>query len=91
MLDRLFSKGIRTSEFWVTLATGIVLLLNTFFDWDLDTESIVAIVGNNVAYILSRGYIKGKIAEPVQPTITIEAVDTAADTLPDVTEVPISG
>lgn len=48
-------KGWRTSEFWLALA-GLILPVAAPH---LDTNSIFTLTGTVVAYILSRGYVKG--------------------------------
>jgi hypothetical protein len=60
-MDRItdhFKKGYKTSEFWVTLATGVVLLINAATGLDLDTDSLVALVGTNASYVIGRSWLK---------------------------------
>lgn len=58
-----FKKGYATTEFWTTIATGALVLVNGTTSLDLNTDSIVALIGTVAAYILSRGYLKGKRVE----------------------------
>lgn len=53
--------GYKTSEFWVTTITSIVVALNTsgiLGSFTLPTEAIATIAGIVASYILSRGVAK---------------------------------
>jgi hypothetical protein len=60
-----FKKGYKTTEFWLTLIGGAVVLLNGAFGWDLDAASITAMAGSVAAYVLGRSYLKGQRATAV--------------------------
>jgi hypothetical protein len=62
-MDRIvqqFKQGWKTTEFWVTLATGGILLVEATTGLDLDNEGLIALVGTNASYVLSRGFVKGR-------------------------------
>ena len=50
--------GVRTSEFWTTLAGLVVVLLNEEVGLDLDVEQTIALVGVVASYVLSRAWTK---------------------------------
>jgi hypothetical protein len=55
-----FKKGYKTTEFWLTIIGGAVVLLNGAFGWDLDAASITGMVGSVAAYVIGRSYLKGQ-------------------------------
>lgn len=59
------NPGPKTSEFWVTIAGSLVVLLNSLFNLGLDEVSIATMVGTVAAYVLSRGWAKsGTVDKP---------------------------
>lgn len=60
-----FKKGYKTTEFWLTIVGGVVVLLNGALGWDLDAASITGMAGSIAAYVLGRSYLKGQRAEAV--------------------------
>lgn len=52
------TDGMKSSEFWLTIATFAVVVLNgtTFINIPWDTLMVLA--GSNGAYALSRGFAK---------------------------------
>lgn len=55
------TKGYKTSEFWVTLITGLLVSLNQsgiLGDVVLPIESLSAVIAVAATYILSRGIAK---------------------------------
>lgn len=52
--------GIKTTEFWLTLATAIVTVLNAahFLPFVIPQDTVLQIVGGVSAYVLSRGVAK---------------------------------
>ena len=55
-----FKRGYKTTEFWLTIVGGVVVLLNGALGWDLDAASITGMAGSIAAYILGRSYLKGQ-------------------------------
>tara|TARA_R110000868_G_scaffold161309_3_gene391466 strand:- start:1231 stop:1488 length:258 start_codon:yes stop_codon:yes gene_type:complete len=55
-----FKKGYKTTEFWLTIVGGAVVLLNGTFGWGLDAASITGMAGSIAAYIVGRSYLKGQ-------------------------------
>jgi len=91
-----FKKGYRTSEFWVALITGLVVIANVFLpdDYQLDTESLVAAAGAASAYILSRGYLKNGRAQALGMSAPINLPDPPAEVPyenPPVPDVEVNG
>ena len=60
-----FKKGYKTTEFWLTIIGGAVVLLNGAFGWELDAASITGMVGSVAAYVIGRSYLKGQRAQAV--------------------------
>ena len=60
-----FKKGYKTTEFWLTLLSAALVLLDSTFGWGLDVQGITALVASNIAYVLGRSYLKGKRASAV--------------------------
>jgi len=50
--------GWKTSEFWVTVVTANVPLLNAALGWNLPVEAMATMVGVVASYVLSRGLSK---------------------------------
>jgi hypothetical protein len=50
------SKGIKSSEFWVALATAVIPILNSTFGWGIPMEATLGLI----AYILGRSAVKVK-------------------------------
>lgn len=59
-LVKQFKTGYKTTEFWLTILSLVIVSLNGVFGWDLDVEGIVALVAANVSYVLGRSYLKAK-------------------------------
>lgn len=55
--------GIKSTEFYLTTVVGALVALREA-SGELSTEELVAATVIAVAYIISRGYTKGKAAEP---------------------------
>lgn len=60
-----FKKGYKTTEFWLTIAGSVIVLVNSVTGLDLDAASIVAMLGSIAAYVASRSYLKGHRVEAV--------------------------
>ena len=60
-------SGIKTSEFWVTLVTTVLVMLimggAISLGINVDQETILTVVAAPVAYIVGRAFTKGKSAE----------------------------
>ena len=54
--------GIKTTEFWVTLAGSLVVLIEGFGGFDLPDATIIGVVAALAAYVLSRGHAKNGVA-----------------------------
>lgn len=73
-----FKKGYKTSEFWLTLAASVIVLLNSAFGWDLDPESIIGLAVTVIGYVTGRAYLKGHRvraaagALPEEETLVVE-------------------
>ena len=48
------TKGVKTSEFWVAIASAVIPILNSTFGWGIPMETVLGLV----AYILGRSGIK---------------------------------
>lgn len=57
-MNALQRRGTKTSEFWLTLITVGIMIVEKAFDIDLPDDPLYAIV----AYILSRGWVKSRAA-----------------------------
>lgn len=51
-------SGWKTTEFWATAATSIVVLLNQAFGWNIPPETLASLAGAVAAYVISRGVAK---------------------------------
>lgn len=53
-------SGIKTTEFWLTVATSIVTVLNAsgLLPFVIPQETVLQVVGGVAAYVLSRGVSK---------------------------------
>jgi hypothetical protein len=79
-MDRIteqFKKGYKTTEFWLTLLTGGLIVVEGTTGLDLDNEGIIAIVGTVASYVVGRGYLKGKRALALAHTADIEDYEPA--------------
>jgi hypothetical protein len=54
-------QGIKTTEFWLTTASVLIMLIDNALNLNLPKDSLYAVI----AYILTRGWIKGKAAGTV--------------------------
>ncbi|MCW0193384.1 MAG: hypothetical protein OJJ55_19040 [Rhodococcus sp.] len=62
-MDRIaeqFKKGWKTSEFWLTILTGGLILVEGTTGLDLDNEGIIALAVSNFGYVAGRSFLKGK-------------------------------
>lgn len=50
--------GWRTTEFWVSIITALLILVNTIFGTGLNAEQIATTIAPLIAYIISRGIAK---------------------------------
>ena len=48
------TKGMKSSEFWVALATATIPILNSTFGWGIPLEATLGLI----AYILGRSGVK---------------------------------
>jgi hypothetical protein len=48
------TDGMKSSEFWVALATAVIPILNNSFGWGIPLEATLGLV----AYILGRSGVK---------------------------------
>lgn len=51
-------SGWQTSEFWLTVATSLIAILNKAFDWNIPQDTILQVVGVVASYVFSRGIAK---------------------------------
>ena len=56
----MFTNGMRSSEFWVTIITVAVNFANQVFGWGIAAEDMALALGPAMAYIVSRGLAKLK-------------------------------
>lgn len=56
--DSGIKPGWKTTEFWSTVATSLVVVLNQAFGWHIPVDTVLALVGGVAAYVLSRGLAK---------------------------------
>ncbi len=54
------TKGLKTSEFWVTVIMAFIPVLNKLLGLDIDPEVIVGTILPAIAYIWGRSWLKGK-------------------------------
>jgi hypothetical protein len=52
------TKGVKSSEFFLAVATVVCTLLTQFVGIDLDPVSLSGMIGTVMAYIVSRGMAK---------------------------------
>jgi len=50
--------GWKTSEFWVTVVSAVVMVLNQGLGVNLPVEQITAFAGVVIAYVLGRSIVK---------------------------------
>ena len=50
--------GVKTSEFWLVLATAVCGFLAKKFGVELDPLTVIAVVTPVVGYVLQRGWVK---------------------------------
>jgi len=48
------TNGMKSSEFWVALASAVIPILNSSFGWGIPMESVLGML----AYILGRSAVK---------------------------------
>ncbi len=48
------NKGVKTSEFWVAMATAVLPILNSTFGWGIPADAAIPLI----AYILGRSGVK---------------------------------
>ena len=53
-------QGLKTSEFWLALASAILAVFNEQFNLDIPVETVLAFAGVVVTYIGSRTLVKIK-------------------------------
>ena len=77
------TKGIKTSEFWITL-TGVGAILWQFLQQNctMDSSKVFALASLIVAYVASRTVIKG--VQTMQSTSTTVATQNSATSIPTV-------
>ena len=51
-------KGVKSSEFFLTLIGAMIPIINKFFNLDLPTHEILSILGIILAYVGSRTILK---------------------------------
>ena len=56
--------GIKTTEFWVTLVTSMVMAFNDAMGWGLSEMTVAGIVGLAVTYVAGRSWFKSKMEAP---------------------------
>lgn len=56
-------KKLSSRKFLVTLAGVITVILNDYFDFGLNEDSVFALVSMVAAYVLGQGYVDGKKKE----------------------------
>ena len=52
------TKGMKSSEFWVTIIGTAVNLGNQIFGWGIDASALLAATTPLIGYVLSRGFAK---------------------------------
>ena len=54
----MYTKGMKSSEFWLGLLAAGVAWANAQFGWGFTVEELLSIGGPAMAYIVSRGLAK---------------------------------
>lgn len=54
----MMKPGFKSTEYWVTLITGAVTLMNQVFGWDISTDANLIVGGLAAAYVLGRSIVK---------------------------------
>ena len=54
----MFTNGMKSSEFWVTVITTGVNLANQIFSWGIDAGDLALAFAPAMAYVASRGLAK---------------------------------
>lgn len=52
------ARGIRSSEFWMSLVAAATVVANQGFGLDLPAESIMSLAAMTISYILGRTAVK---------------------------------
>lgn len=69
-------KGVKTSEFWITMIAMMVGALNEILGTGLNAEQLAMVWGPAAAYVASRGLAKMKT--PAEASEAIAAAATKA-------------
>jgi hypothetical protein len=86
LLALLSRRAYKTTEFYTTIATGAVIVLNAIFKWGLDSEAIIALVSTNAAFGVNRSWQKHVTATSVPPvTIALPEAEPQVEVAPPVT------
>lgn len=53
-------RGVKSSEFWMSLVAAATVVANDGFGLDLPTESIMSLAAVTISYVLGRTMVKAK-------------------------------
>ncbi|HEX6142588.1 MAG TPA: hypothetical protein VFZ01_07725 [Geminicoccaceae bacterium] len=54
------NRGVKSSEFWMSMVAAATMVANEGFGLDLPTESIMSLAAVTISYILGRTMVKAK-------------------------------
>lgn len=52
-------ERLKSRKFWVAITSAVVLFLNSYFEFGLDTNEAITIVLVIVSYLLGQSYVDG--------------------------------
>ena len=53
-------RGVRSSEFWMTVVAALTMVANEGFGLELPTESIMSLAAVTISYIFGRAVVKAR-------------------------------
>jgi len=84
-------ETVKSRKFWFALVAAVVPVLNEQLGWNLDTTTVLGIVGSIIAWILGEAYMDGaKITtnpikkeeiKPTEPVLIAPVTDKTKDEL----------
>lgn len=54
------ARGVKSSEFWMSLVAAATMVANEGFGLELPTESVMSLAAVTISYILGRTVVKAK-------------------------------
>ena len=59
-MERTPNKGLKSSEFWMSLVAALTMVANDGFGLNLPTESVMSLAAITISYIFGRTVVKAR-------------------------------